>query len=40
MAPSLAAAFFRSWNRVLPAGHAHEIAAWLHRRGLLEIVPV
>jgi flavin-dependent dehydrogenase len=38
-APSLAAAL-RSWDRSLPAGHAREIAAWLHRRGLLEIVPV
>jgi hypothetical protein len=38
-APSLAAAL-RGWDHSLPAGRAHEIAAWLHRRGLLEIVPI
>lgn len=36
-APSLAAAV-SSWDRSLPSGHAREIAAWLYRRGLLEIV--
>lgn len=27
------------WEGALPSGRALEIAAWLHRRGLLEIVP-
>ncbi len=35
-APSLAAAI-DSWDRSLPSGHALEIAAWLRRRGLLEV---
>ena len=38
-APSLADAI-GSWNRSLPSGRALEIAAWLRRRGLLEIVPI
>ncbi len=36
-ARSLAEAL-RSWERSLPAGRALTIAAWLHQRGLLEIV--
>ncbi|MGH8965511.1 MAG: NAD(P)/FAD-dependent oxidoreductase, partial [Actinomycetes bacterium] len=35
-APSLAAAIGR-WDRSLPSGRALEIAAWLRRRGLLEV---
>lgn len=38
-APSLADAIDR-WDRSLPSGRAPEIAAWLNRRGLLEIAPV
>ncbi|MGH3962526.1 MAG: flavin-dependent monooxygenase QhpG [Pseudonocardiaceae bacterium] len=37
-APSLADAI-GSWDRCLPPGRALEIAEWLRRRGLLEIVP-
>ncbi|MGH3994238.1 MAG: NAD(P)/FAD-dependent oxidoreductase, partial [Pseudonocardiaceae bacterium] len=36
-APSLAAAI-SSWDRSLPSLHGPKIAAWLHQRGLLEIV--
>ncbi|MGH3996491.1 MAG: hypothetical protein ACRDTJ_03390, partial [Pseudonocardiaceae bacterium] len=35
-APSLAAAI-GSWDRALPSGRALDIAAWLRRRGLLDI---
>jgi flavin-dependent dehydrogenase len=38
-APSLANAI-GSWERSLPSGRAPEIAAWLNRRGLIEIAPV